>query len=154
MRDFADQVSSGNPLGPLYADSAAYMIVANLLRLAGEIVPPKSQTRPLDDQTLKDVIASMEDRLGEQVPIAELARLADMDVYRFSRAFRAATGESPHQHLLQRRIERARDLMRTTPDTLAAIALDCGFSSQSHMTSAFTKATGTPPGQWRRAQRD
>ncbi len=154
VTDFADEAAAGNPSGPLYADSSAYMIVANLLRLAGQVTTPSDPgARALDTKTLARIIEVMEDRLGEQVPMAELAQLAGMNVYRFSRAFRAATGDSPHRHLTQRRIDRVCQMLDNTSEPLAHVAHDCGFSSQSHMTAAFTKAMGVPPGHWRRKRR-
>ncbi|MEM7487978.1 MAG: AraC family transcriptional regulator [Pseudomonadota bacterium] len=151
--NFADEAAAGNPLGPLYADSAAHMIVANLLRLAGETWPPSNGAIPLDERALDLVTSAMWDRLGHPLPIADLARLVDMNVYAFSRAFRAATGNSPHKHLIQCRIDRVRRMLEDTDESLVDIAYDCGFASQSHMTAAFAKAVGMPPGRYRRIRR-
>ncbi|MEM8822134.1 MAG: AraC family transcriptional regulator [Pseudomonadota bacterium] len=148
----SDEVAEGNPSGRLYADSLTHLIAASLLRLASDIRIPQDNVRPLDAHSLGLVTENMEDRMAERVGMAELARLIDMNVYGFSRAFRAATGMSPHQYLTDRRIARIKVLLETTDEPLASIALDCGYSSQSHMTAAFTKHVGVPPGAWRRAR--
>ncbi|MEM8850921.1 MAG: AraC family transcriptional regulator [Pseudomonadota bacterium] len=148
-----DEAAQENPSGTLYADSLAYVISANLLRLAGEIQTPQAEARPLDPLSLGRVIDDMEDRLADRISMTELATLLDMNVYGFSRAFRAATNMSPHQFLTDRRITRVKELLEQTDEPLAAIAVDCGFSNQSHMTAAFRKHEGIPPGAWRRARR-
>jgi methylphosphotriester-DNA--protein-cysteine methyltransferase len=60
-----------------------------------------------------------------------------------------ATGVTPHRWLMARRVDRAKDLMRSTEAPLAEIALKCGFSEQSHFTRVFSQTTGTTPAQWR-----
>ncbi|MEM7488719.1 MAG: AraC family transcriptional regulator [Pseudomonadota bacterium] len=149
----AGEAADDNPGGTLYVDSLSYALAAELLRLAGEIEPPQDAARPLLPEALGEVTTVMEDRLSERVGISELSDLLDMNVYGFSRAFRAATGMSPHQYLTNLRINRVKTLLDGTDEPLAAIAIDCGFSSQSHMTAAFTKHVGVPPGAWRRGRR-
>ena len=69
-----------------------------------------------------------------------------------SRAFREATGRSPHQYLLHRRVEAAKVLIRQGLP-LAEVAGQCGFSDQSYFTKVFQKHTGHPPGEYRRINR-
>ena len=68
----------------------------------------------------------------------------------FIRMFRAATGYSPHNYLLNLRLERARELLRNPSLSLIDIALDCGFSSHSHMSRFFHKFVGVTPTAYRR----
>jgi Helix-turn-helix domain len=69
-----------------------------------------------------------------------------------SRAFRQSIGLPPHQWLLQRRVDKAKQLLRDSRSPLAEVAADCGFADQSHFTRVFTRAVGISPGQWRRAR--
>jgi len=71
----------------------------------------------------------------------------------FVRMFRAATGYSPHNYLLNLRLERARELLRNPSMSLIDIALDCGFSSHSHMSRLFHKLVGVTPSAYRRSLR-
>ena len=71
----------------------------------------------------------------------------------FVRMFRAATGYSPHSYLLNLRLERARELMKNPSTSLIDIALDCGFSSHSHMSRLFHKSVGVTPSAYRRSLR-
>jgi AraC family transcriptional regulator len=95
----------------------------------------------------------MESRLGEDVALADLAREASLSPFHFARCFKAATGMSPHRYLVERRVERARDLLTGTDASLADVAAACGFCSQAHFTSAFKRESGITPGVFRAAER-
>ena len=71
----------------------------------------------------------------------------------FVRMFRAATGYSPHNYLLNLRLERARELLKNPSISLIDVALDCGFSSHSHMSRLFHKSVGVTPSAYRRSLR-
>ncbi|MDQ7996297.1 MAG: AraC family transcriptional regulator [Luteibacter sp.] len=94
--------------------------------------------------------AFMEERLDQSFPVSAVADACGLSVNHFSRAFRRSLGKPPHRWLLDRRIDRARELLRATAMSLADIALACGFAEQSHFTRVFTRTVGMPPGAWRR----
>ncbi|MDF3982541.1 AraC family transcriptional regulator [Luteibacter sp. PPL201] len=95
-------------------------------------------------------VTFMEDRLDQSFPVAAVAKACGLSVNHFSRAFRRSTGKPPHRWLLDRRVERAQSLLRSTDMSLADVALACGFAEQSHFTRVFTRTVGRPPGAWRR----
>ena len=68
-----------------------------------------------------------------------------------SRGFRAAYGMTPARFRAEARTRRAMELIVGTDAGLAAIAVDCGFSDQPHLTRAIVELTGRPPGQWRKS---
>jgi AraC-like DNA-binding protein len=96
---------------------------------------------------------AMEADLTKEITIAQLAYDCGLSTSQFARAFRQSTGCPPHRWLLQRRINRAQDLLLTSDKTLTQIAGACGFSDQSHLTRAFGQTVGTSPGLWRRSKR-
>ena len=96
-------------------------------------------------------VAFMQERLDQSFPVAAVADACGLSVNHFSRAFRRSLGKPPHRWLLDQRIERARDMLRTTDMSLADIALSCGFAEQSHFTRVFARLVGMPPGAWRRS---
>jgi AraC family transcriptional regulator len=96
---------------------------------------------------------AMDANLDKEINIARLASECGLSTSQFARAFRQSTGCPPHRWLLQRRIERARDLLLNSDKPLVELAKACGFSGQSHLTRAFGQTVGTSPGLWRRARR-
>ena len=96
---------------------------------------------------------AMEADLDKKITIARLAHDCGLSASQLARAFRQSTGCTPHRWLLQRRVERAQDLLLTSDKTLAEIAGSCGFFDPSHLTRAFGQIVGTSPGLWRRARR-
>jgi AraC-like DNA-binding protein len=90
--------------------------------------------------------------LGTTIRTQDLASIAGLSPFHFSRAFRTSFGDSPHSYLLHRRIERSQGLMLTTSSSLAEIALDCGLVDQAHFGKLFRRLVGESPGAWRRAR--
>lgn len=99
------------------------------------------------ERRAKEVIAA---RLDSKLSVNEIADACGLSVNHFTRAFRQSTGQSPHQWLTQRRIERAQALIRQVDLPLSEIAVSCGFADQSHFTRVFTDIVGQSPGAWRR----
>ncbi|MFG1350896.1 helix-turn-helix domain-containing protein [Xanthobacter autotrophicus] len=90
--------------------------------------------------------------MDSTVLIGDIASACDVSRSYFIRAFRQATGATPYQWLLARRVERARALLTRSALSLAEVAIQCGFSDQSHMTRTFARLTGSTPGAWRRGR--
>lgn len=113
-------------------------------------VPLRRQLSRAQELRAKDMLRS---RLDGGISIAEVAQACELSRSYFTLAFRETTGCTPHQWLLQQRVERARTLLRDSPMGLAEVATSCGFADQSHLTRVFSRFTGTTPGHWRRATR-
>jgi AraC-like DNA-binding protein len=90
-------------------------------------------------------------RYRERLEVADLAGAARLSPAHFSREFRRAFGESPHQYLLTRRLERAAALLRTTDWSVAEICFSVGLSSLGSFTTSFTRTYGVPPTAYRAA---
>lgn len=100
-------------------------------------------------------IARVRERLADEMllqapSLAHLAAIAELSKYQLLRRFARAYGMPPHAWLLQRRVERARRLIRDG-QALASAALASGFADQSHMTRAFARQFGFTPGAWQQA---
>ena len=96
----------------------------------------------------KDLIDA---RYRDPLDVAALARAAHLSQAHFSREFRRAFGETPHQYLLTRRLERAASLLRTTDRSVAAICFTVGLQSVGSFTTSFTRAFGQSPTAYRAA---
>jgi AraC family transcriptional regulator len=87
--------------------------------------------------------------LGTDMRIADLAALAGMSRFHFARSFRATVGNTPHQYVLQRRLQRARTMLQTTSLAVRDIAVATGFADQSHLTRLVKQRFGVTPGALR-----
>ena len=101
---------------------------------------------------LRAVIANIPNRCGETLSIAVLAAEAGLRPTQFSQRFKDLTGLSPHQYLLRVRLERVCHALQRSDARIADIALDLGFSSQSHLTAVFHKMLGVTPIQFRQGR--
>jgi AraC-like DNA-binding protein len=90
-------------------------------------------------------------RYRDPLGVPDLARAARLSPAHFSREFRRAFGESPHQYLLTRRLERAAALLRNTDRTVADICLTVGLRSVGSFTTSFGRAFGLSPAAYRAA---
>jgi transcriptional regulator GlxA family with amidase domain len=88
-------------------------------------------------------------RFAEPLTVADLARAARLSPAHFSREFRDAFGESPHQYLLTRRLERAAALLRTTDWSVARVCMSVGLTSIGSFTTSFGRMFGTSPNRYR-----
>lgn len=86
---------------------------------------------------------------AQPLDVVALARHAHMSPAHFARRFKEAFGETPHQYVLTRRVERAQELLRNTDETVTDVCLEVGFQSLGSFSSAFTRVTGTTPTAYR-----
>jgi AraC family transcriptional regulator len=119
-------------------------------RYGGMRIPRTSGSGSLTPWQLRLTRDTINAHLDGGVSLARLARDCGLSVSHFARAFTCSTGLPPHRWLTQRRVDRAKDLMRSTKTPLAEIALACGFSDQGHFTRVFSHVAGATPSQWRR----
>jgi AraC family transcriptional regulator len=137
----------------LFVDHVTLAIVAHLAYSLGGMRdrdhPPRGGLSLWQERRAKDFVDA---NLDGDISVMLLARACGLSTKHFSRAFRQSTGLAPHQWLLQRRIDKAKQLLRGSP-ALVDVALACGFADQSHFTRVFTRTVGLSPGQWRRAHR-
>jgi AraC family transcriptional regulator len=101
---------------------------------------------------LRRVTEYVDANLAEPVGLADLATAAGLTRMHFAAQFRAATGQTPHEYLLRRRIERAQEMLAEGGMSLVEIALSVGFQTQSHFTCVFKRYVGQPPGVWRQCR--
>ena len=101
---------------------------------------------------VRRVLAHIEANLGMSIRNKDLATLARLSTFHFNVAFRNSVGNSPHEYIIRRRIERAQGLMLSTDKALSEIATECGFADQPHFTRLFRRLVGESPSAWRRAR--
>ena len=115
---------------------------------------PAAQARGgLPPGAMRRVREYVDAHLGESMAPAELASIAGLSVFHFARQFKQSAGVTPHSYLVQRRVERAQDLLARTDLALSEIAVAAGFSDQSHLARHFRQMLGTTPREFRWSQR-
>lgn len=102
---------------------------------------------------LRRAVEYIDEHLCEDVSLFELAHAVQMTPYHFARGFKQATGRAPHQYLIERRIERAAALLRSTDMPISEIARRVGCASQSHFSMMFRRATASAPRAFRQQYR-
>jgi AraC family transcriptional regulator len=143
---------SGSDWAPDYVARIGDAILLHLACHHGTAQAPSASTDArLGGLPLAEFLAFIDARLGTALPLDELAQRTRLSRSAFTRAFRAATGVSPHRYLTERRLAAAQRLLRTTGLPIAFIAQETGFSSQSHFTTIFRAAMNCTPAEYRRA---
>ncbi len=144
------ELEQPTPAGKVYAQTAAHLLAAHLLghyTARGAVVPEPS--RGLTHGQVRQVVDFIQAHLGDDLSLDMLAQQAGYSPYHFARLFRQTTGESPHHFLLLQRVERATYLLKRTDMSLAQIAVETGFASQSHLTEVFKRHYGFTPRAFR-----
>ena len=112
----------------------------------------RAQRRP-SSKNVTQVREYIDRHYARRLTVGRLARLAGLSPHHFIRAFRAHAGQTPHQYLRARRIERAKELLITTPMPVGEICDAVGFQSLGSFSSLFRKLTGETPAAFRAARR-
>lgn len=140
----ADEIASPGFASDLFVDGLARAILAPLLHPEARVADARGDL----PKRVATAIDYIEANLEQRLTLDQIARAADVSLFHFARLFHTATGEAPYRYVLKRRIERAQHLLVAGEKPLATLALDCGFSSQSHFTAAFKRVTGLSPARW------
>jgi AraC family transcriptional regulator len=142
--------NGGRPVSRLKAESITVVMLAHLSRRDGTAgVAHQREIAPIVTGRLAHVVEYIENNLNEQLSLVALARIAQTSAFHFARQFKSSTGLTPHQYVMQRRIDRARRLLRDPRLSIADVAFDCGFATQAHLTAVFRKLVGSTPKAYR-----
>jgi AraC-like DNA-binding protein len=115
--------------------------------------PRERPTGGLAPGALRKVRDDIEARFAQKINLSRLARIAGLSMSYFSRAFKQSIGMSPYRYVVMRRLTAAAELIRKTSMPLSEVAIEVGFSDQSHFTRLFAQMTGETPGALRRRYR-
>ena len=135
-----------SPAGQLEKESAVMDAMAHLVTHYGNVDPVRGSTRKVGKaiEYAKEYLSA---NLDCKISLEHAAHTAGLSRYHFLRVFKHETGFPPHQFRTLRRIDRARQLLRSGQSP-AQTALTVGFSDQSHFSNTFRKYTGATPGQY------
>ncbi len=133
----------------LQIEEHAAALWAHSLALLNGLAQAGASPTTMDRQRLSDTLDRIEQELPNRLTLPTLAASAELPLLRFLRLFTQAMGTTPHAYISERRLHRARQLLRGSDAAIAHIAVDCGFSHQSHMGALFKTRLGCSPSQYR-----
>jgi AraC family transcriptional regulator len=147
------ELSQGGAGGRLYVEGLGSALAVHLLRRYGLSNRRANLHKGgLASVQLRRVIEYIDAHLSDELSVTDLAAITGLSPHHFGQAFKAMTGRPPHRYVIEKRIHRARALLRDVDRPIAEIADVVGFSSQSHFTMNFRRLTGITPDRFRRSQ--
>jgi AraC family transcriptional regulator len=143
-------LKAGCPAGRLYGQSFGTALAVHLIK---NFSVSKHYFSEYDDglpkYKLKQVIDYIEANLSEDIKLADLANTVGISCYYFCRLFKQSLHRTPHQYVIYRRVELAKQLLKQSDLSIADVTLMCGFAHQSHLSRHFRRLVGLSPKQFR-----
>jgi AraC family transcriptional regulator len=145
------ELTAGGAGGRLAAESLANVLAVHLIRHAlAPRRPGRGRDGTLPRARLRAVVEYVQEQLDAGPTLEQMAAVARLSPYHFARQFKAATGLPPHQYVIVRRVERAKELLQASTDvSLAEVAACAGFSDQSVFCHHFKRLVGVTPRKFR-----
>src|SRR5215472_11020495 len=142
-------LEDGSPAGTLYSDSLANSLAVYLLKRYSNLTPKLERYRGgLSRSMLNRVLEHITANLSDKLDLSVLAKVAGVNIYHFARAFKQSTGESPHQYVLRRRIEKAKEFLVHAQLSVIETSARTGFVDQSHFSKVFRRLVGVGPSEY------
>lgn len=157
VRQLIAAVRAADDVSDILAQSLSQSISLHLLSSHGPNGLSAGVTKEtghlLSQRTARRLREHIHDRLDERITLEELAKLAGLTSHQFLIAFRKAFSSTPGQYIIQQRLRNAQTMLLNTRKDITTIALECGFSSHSHLTASFAKQVGCSPSTFRATAR-
>ena len=144
------EMVAGFPSGRLFLDSIEQAMAVALV--SGQAVshrPVRVSRGGLGPARLRRITDLVHARLEDELGLYELAQSVGLSTAHFARMFRKSTGETPHQFVLRRRLERAKAMLRAPDARILDVAVACGFKTQQHFAQVFRDVCGVSPTRYR-----
>jgi AraC-like DNA-binding protein len=142
------ELKQPDPISATMVECQATQLLGQMFRLNG--VHQEPAKGGLSSFDLKRAVGMIEALSGGRPTLADLAKEIGVSRFHFWRAFKQSTGMTPHAFIAQRRLEHSADMLRSTNLSATEIAMECGFGSSSHFATAFKRAFGAAPTEFRR----
>lgn len=151
-QELLGEAQRGEQGNDLYVESLSCVLITRLAKCYGNRKAVEKDAGGLSATNRCRVIDFIEANLGANLNISILAKEVSLSPHHFSHCFAASFCQTPHQYVMQRRIEEARRMLKTSSKSLTAIAMDLGFSSHAHFSQVFREHTGLTPSRARTLQ--
>jgi AraC family transcriptional regulator len=149
-----DEVAKGSPNGKVFAEALSMTLITYLAgHFAEKGYVARQRTVEKVHRFSKARMQALEDyireKLADNVSLTELASLTNLSARHFTRCFRETKGISPHQYILQVRIDKAKEMVVRGDRSMTEIALELGFASSAHFSDVFRRVAGISPSSFR-----
>jgi AraC family transcriptional regulator len=140
------EMEAGYPSGRLYLEGMAMSLAARLVRCHSSLaLSERKHNGRMAGVRLRRVLAYVEDNLGQDLSLSDIAGVAELSVSHCKTLFRESMGLPMHQYVIRRRVERAKGLLREGAAPISQVALEAGFSHQSHLARHMRRLLGISP---------
>ncbi len=133
-----------------YAETLGALLVYELNRLGHQWKQPLIHEGGLNPQQIQRVADYIESHLNDKITVADLAELVSLSRFHFIRAFKKAVGIPPHQFIMRRRVDRAKEMLTEGDFSVTEVALGTGFNGLTQLTRVFRQVVGVTPTAFRR----
>jgi AraC family transcriptional regulator len=140
-----------NPGSSGYAEALGHVLAHELVQLHRGLSAVPAFRGGLAGWQKKRAADYIEDHLDEEIPLQQLAEVAQLSRYHFARAFKQSFGVPPHRYHMSRRMERAKTLLEVPARSVTEVGLMLGFAETSSFTTSFRRAVGITPSDYRRS---
>jgi AraC family transcriptional regulator len=137
------------PAGKIYGESFGASLAVHLVKHFSVVSLKSDRFKALSNVKQQEVLDFIEAHLDTDICLEDLAKIAGISKYYFCRLFKQVMQIPPHQYVVRRRIERAKELLKYSNLTTVEIALACGFAHQSHLSRHFKRIVGISPQKFR-----
>jgi AraC family transcriptional regulator len=149
------EVGNSDTSSRQYVEALSLVLMHQIIRLERATPDPVRPFRGgLPARQQKRLAEFIDEHLAEEISLTTLAGLVDLSLYHFARAFRQSFGMPPHRYHMERRMDRARSLLRRSAFSVTQIGSQIGFRETSSFTRAYRKFAGVTPGKYRRSFED
>ena len=124
-------------------------LASGLVHGANAVASARYMRGGLPPRVLRRIREHIDAHIEQRISVETLAKLANLSVCYFVRAFKQSVGLTPHDYLIRRRVERTMELLSGTDLSLSEIALAAGFADQSHCARRFRQHVGMSPRDYR-----
>jgi AraC family transcriptional regulator len=150
LEELCREAAAPDNVFELFAEGWANQALAHISRVArGGELQRRPARNPLSPRNVRRLEEYVRNNLAEQLSLAALSGVVGLSKRHFLRAFKEATGTTPHRFVLRMRIEEAKHRLIETNDAMTEVALASGFGSSQQFATSFRSATGITPSTFR-----
>ncbi len=151
LQAFTEEVRRGQGGHEFITQSLATQVGVHLLRTMPNNCPISEERKCLYHRKgINQAIEFIHENFNREFSLDDIARIANLSPYHFSRVFKAEVGKAPFEYLLDIKIEKAKEYLRSRNTSVTEVCFASGFNDLSHFTRTFSKRVGVTPSTFRR----